>query len=226
MPRRTLSPDAIVDAAIALTARPGASGISGRALGDELGVDRSAIWRHFADQDELLRAVGDRLLRMSLDAVPGGLLPRERMNALARALVRTFSAHPSIGALVAGRTTRGAGELAVVEFTLRALAEVGVPADRIAVQQRMIADAMLGYAGLRASQDLLPPELRRGDAQAWSGVYSAVSPTTHPAVATHVGGLASVSDDDVLEALLAALWTAVSSVVTETQREDRNDGHA
>lgn len=213
MARRTLTPSAIVDAAIAIAARAEPHGLTGRVLGDELGVDRSAVWRHFKDQDALLRAVGDRLLTMALDEVPAGLAPQERMMALARALVRAFVAHPHVGAVLGGRTTQGAGEFAVVEFSLQALREAGVPADQIARQQRMIADTILSYASLRAGQVLLPPEVQRGDRQAWAGAYAAASPETYPAIAEHVMDLAAVSDDDVLEALLTALWAAVRTVI-------------
>ncbi|MFT3660669.1 MAG: TetR family transcriptional regulator [Gordonia sp. (in: high G+C Gram-positive bacteria)] len=215
MPRRTLTQEAIVDAAVAVAGRREVESITGRVLGEELGVDRSAIWRHFADQDALLRAIGDRLLQTALAEVPEGLAPHDRMTAFARALVSVFAAHPAIGAVIGGRTTRGPGEFAVVEFTLTALTEVGVPADRIAAQQRMIADTVLGYASLRAHQELLPPDLRRGDVQAWSGSYAAASPQAHPAIARHALELAQVSDDQVLEALLEALWASVKTIVLE-----------
>lgn len=213
MARKTLTPSAIVDAAIAIAARSEPGGLTGRVLGDELGVDRSAVWRHFKDQDALLRAVGDRLLTMALEAVPAGLTPQDRMMALARALVGAFVAHPHVGAVLGGRTTQGPGEFAVVEFSLQALHEAGVPADQIARQQRMIADTILGYASLRAGQELLPPEVRRSDRQAWAGAYAVASPETYPAIAEHVMDLAAVSDDDVLEALLDALWAAVRAVI-------------
>ena len=215
MTRRTLTPETVVDAAVAIAARPEAPAITGRVLGDELGVDRSAVWRHFADQDALLRAIGDRLLAMALADVPAGLDPLDRMKALARSIVTTFAAHPTIGAVIGGRTTQGPGEFAVVEFTLRALEEVGLPGDRIAPQQRMIADTVLGYASLRAHQELLPPELRRGDRMAFAGAYAAASPDDYPAITRHALDLAQISDDQVLESLLDALWSSVQTLVSK-----------
>ena len=211
MARKTLTPAAIVDAALTITARKDATALTGGTLGKELGVDRSAVWRHFKDHDALLRAVGDRLLQMALDEVPSTLPPHERMMTLARALVRTFTAHPSIGMIISGRTTQGHGEFAVVEFTLQALHEAGVPDELIAPQQRMIADTIFSYASMRAAQALLPAELRCNDHQAWAGAYATLSPETHPAIARYSGELAAVSDDDVLETLLSALWVAVQA---------------
>ncbi|MFT4296791.1 MAG: TetR/AcrR family transcriptional regulator C-terminal domain-containing protein [Micropruina sp.] len=223
MSRRLLSPAMIVDAAVAIAARPDAGPLTGRVLGDELGVDRSAVWRHFPDQDALLRAVGDRLLELALAAVPDGLDPERRMMALARAVVATFVDHPQIGAVIASRTTQGPGELATVEFTLRALREAGVPHDQVGRQQRILADTVLSYAGMRAGRALLTDEIRRRDQQAWMGTYATASAQTHPAIADHVHALAAVTDDEVLEGLLAALAIAVRTVA---ERPAEGDGHA
>lgn len=224
MARRTLTPALIVDAAVAIAARAEPNGLSGRVLGDELGVDRSAVWRHFADQDALLRAVGDRLVELALAVVPAGLPPHERMMALARALVGVFAAHPYVGAAIASRTTQGPGELAAVEFTLQALREAGVPRGQLARLQRTLADTLLGYAGFRAGRALLSEEIRQRDQQAWMGAYATVSPATHPAIAEQVGELAAVTDDEVLETLLAALWAIVRLVVDDPEVEGRGDG--
>ena len=70
-PTRSRSPrDAIVDASIELLRRDTATtAFTMRRLGDALGTDPTAVYRHFRDKSELVRAVGDRLLR----EVPVGL---------------------------------------------------------------------------------------------------------------------------------------------------------
>ena len=74
MPRTTSSPrprrpppaplnrDVILDAAIELIEHDGPSALSMRRLGSRLGVEGMAIYHHFAGRDELLSAIGDRLL--------------------------------------------------------------------------------------------------------------------------------------------------------------------
>lgn len=216
MPRRSFTPDAVVDAAVDLARQQSHPRLTGKALGDALGVDRSAIWRHFADQDALLRAVGDRLLIMALDGVDHGAQPADRMKELARSVVAVFAAHPMIGAVTAGRTTQGPGELAMVEFLLRTLAEARVGDSDIARLQRTFADTILGYAGLRASQELLPDELRARDRDAWYGTYATADTGRYPAIAAQVTALAGVEDDTVLESLLTALSDAVDGFAGET----------
>jgi len=217
--KRRLSPVVIVDAAVRIAARAEPDGLTGRALGDELGVDRSAVWRHFADRDALLLAVGDRLLAMAVAGVPAGLGPRERMESLAHQLVAVFVAHPYVGAATACRTTRGAGEFAAVELMLTALAELGLDTAGVARYQRMLADTVMAYAGMRASYAVLPAEVRRADEQAWAGAYRTVSPERYPAITAHLPQLAAHDDDAVFTTLIAAFWLAVDAT---TRPADEN----
>ena len=61
--------------------------------------------------------------------------------------------------------------MAMVEFTLDAIREIGVPHDLVAKYQRMLADTMLSYASMRAAL-ALPADIRAADEQAWMGLYA------------------------------------------------------
>ncbi|WP_430332937.1 TetR/AcrR family transcriptional regulator [Rhodococcus sp. ACT016] len=222
-PRRRLTPELVVDTAVRIAARRRSDGLTGRALGEELGVDRSAVWRHFADKDALLRAVGDRLLSMALDRVPGGVGPRERLEHLARAVVGVFTTHPYVGAAVASRTTRGPGEFAAVEMMLTALAELGLSTVDVVRYQRMFADTVLSYAGVRAGYAVLPQTLRDADERAWGHDYVGADPVMYPAIAKHAPQLAQVSAEMVLDTLLEAFWVAVDARRTDTSPEGNPD---
>ena len=69
-PARLTRP-AIVEAATTLVRHGGPGALTMKALGHELGADPSAVYRHVEDKDELLRAVGDRLLDGVVDGLPG-----------------------------------------------------------------------------------------------------------------------------------------------------------
>ena len=62
-PQRPLNRDVILDGAVALIEREGPDALSMRRLGATLGVEAMAIYHHFDSRDELLAAIGDRLLR-------------------------------------------------------------------------------------------------------------------------------------------------------------------
>ncbi|MGW6379173.1 TetR/AcrR family transcriptional regulator [Rhodococcus sp. NPDC055112] len=221
--RTRLTPEVIVDAAVRIAARGRPDGLTGRALGEELGVDRSAVWRHFADKDALLRAVGDRLLTMAHDRVPAGLGPKQRMEHLAGAVVAVFTDHPHVGAAVAPRTTRGPGEFALVELMLTALGELGLEPADVVRYQRMMAESVLSYAGMRAGHALLPDNLRAGDEHAWAHEYVSADPARYPAIAAHAPALAEVGPDLVLATMIEAFWTALDARTNTATARVRTD---
>ncbi len=57
-----LSRERIVEAAAQLVVDHGSEALSARRLGDALGCDPSALYRHYSNMDELQRAVGDHFL--------------------------------------------------------------------------------------------------------------------------------------------------------------------
>lgn len=61
-PQRPLNREVILDGAVALIERDGPGALSMRRLGSALGVEAMAIYHHFRGRDELLSAIGDRLL--------------------------------------------------------------------------------------------------------------------------------------------------------------------
>ncbi|MEV0293724.1 helix-turn-helix domain-containing protein [Nocardia sp. NPDC050710] len=219
-----LSPDVIVEAAVRIAARGRPDGLTGRALGEELGVDRSAVWRHFTDKDALLRAVGDRLLTIAYEQVPPDLSPKPRLEAFARAVVEVFTAHPYVGAAIAPRTTRGRGEFAVVEMMLSALTEIGLEPRDVPRYQRMLADTVLSYAGVRAGYAVLPQKVRDADERAWTREYSVANAAEYPNIAVYAGGLAEMGPDAVLDTLIEAFWVAVEAR-TMSNMNERNDSH-
>lgn len=82
---------ALVDTAVELIAERGVAGFSLAEASRRLGVTVSAPYRHFADRDELLAAVGVRACRVLIDAVDaeraGSEGPAAELAAVARAYV-------------------------------------------------------------------------------------------------------------------------------------------
>jgi AcrR family transcriptional regulator len=216
-----LDRESIVDAAVRIAARGEPDGLTGKALGVELGVDRSAVWRHFDDRDALMRAVGDRLLLMALEQVPADLAPRPRLAALARAVVDVFVSHPRVGAELAVRMTWGPGEFAVVELMLVSLQEMGLSPADIVLYQRMLADAVLAFAGSLANYAVLSSDARAVDQLAWRTHYAVADPRIYPAISVHAVGLAGVQPESVLDALLAALLDAIEARVSQHTEKPR-----
>src|SRR5919108_3233672 len=64
-PRHSLTDQRILAEALALVDEAGLDALTTRALGQRLGVDPTAVYRHFRNKDELLGALADRILASS-----------------------------------------------------------------------------------------------------------------------------------------------------------------
>ena len=93
-----------------------------KALGQALDADPSAIYRHVEDKDELLRAVGDRLLDGVVDGLPGDRSWDEVVRTTCRRLRAALLAQPELAALARDAPTRQPNELRLTETLLAALA--------------------------------------------------------------------------------------------------------
>src|ERR671924_452938 len=93
-PQRPLNRDLILDAAVVLIERDGPGALSMRRLGSALGVEGMAIYHHFDSRDDLLDAIGDRLLEPLHRLELGGDW-REACLRFATALRDVAVAHPA-----------------------------------------------------------------------------------------------------------------------------------
>jgi AcrR family transcriptional regulator len=87
----------IVAAARALYLERGPEGVTMRAVADRVGVTATALYRHFADKDTLLREVageGSRLLGTHLFHALEASSPLERLRMTARAYLEFAAAQP------------------------------------------------------------------------------------------------------------------------------------
>lgn len=119
----------LVEHSVALVRDHGVDGFSLRAAARAAGVDPAAVYRHFADRDDLMRAVAaagfaELAARMTAgtDAAHG---PSARFVATGTAYVRFAVAHPEYFSVMFGRhgaDAPGAGARALLLATLSDLA--------------------------------------------------------------------------------------------------------
>lgn len=103
-PRPALTRARILDAAVRVADRGGASAVSMRNVGKELGVEAMSLYHHLANKDELLDALVDRIFEQI--ALPAPEQPwREAMRARAGAARDTLAAHPWALGLIESRRT-------------------------------------------------------------------------------------------------------------------------
>ncbi len=149
-PPRPLNRDVILDTAVALIEREGPDALSMRRLGSMLGVAGMAIYHHFAGRDELLSAIGDRLLE-PLHELELGDDWREACRRFATALRNVAAARPATFQLLGLQPFDTPSSLRPVERLLSVLVANGfAPADALAIYRAIVSYAR-GYALAEAS---------------------------------------------------------------------------
>ncbi|WP_441249566.1 TetR/AcrR family transcriptional regulator [Kitasatospora sp. McL0602] len=204
-----LTPEAIIEASLRIAARGSADAFTVRRLGEELGADPTAIYRHFRDKDELLLSVADRTLGEVLDSIPPGLDWKGRLRALADASLAVALKYPAVSSIMASRTTRRSNEFRVVELILGAVTEAGLDGADAAVHYRMVGDSLLAYVGQRAAYLLFDPEVRAADESSWTREYRLVDAHGFPHITRLGQQLAEVTHDQIFHARVEALITAI-----------------
>ncbi|MFD8414669.1 TetR/AcrR family transcriptional regulator [Streptomyces sp. NPDC059650] len=210
-----LTPEAIIEASLRIAARGSEDAFTVRRLGEELGADPTAIYRHFRDKDDLLLSVADRTLGEVLDSIPEGLDWKGRIRALAAGSLEVALRYPVVGSTMASRTTRRPNEFRVVELILGAVREAGLDGAEAAVHYRMVGDSLLAFVGQRAAYLLFDPDVRAADESSWNREYRMVDPEAFPNITGLSTELAEVTEIQIFEVRVEALITAIEQRAAE-----------
>lgn len=102
-----------------------------RVLGDLLGVDATACYRHFPSKGALLAAMVDALFLSILDSVPEKGSPRAKVEAQMLASRRAFVAHPQLAAAIAVSEGDTPAALKLMESAISNLEQMGLSGDNL-----------------------------------------------------------------------------------------------
>lgn len=215
-----LSPERIIEASLAIAARGSADAFTIRRLGEELGTDPTAIYRHFRDKDELLLSVADRMLGEVLESIPEGLGWQDRLRALADGSLAAAVKYPVVASTMASRTTRRVNEFRIVELILGAVTEAGLDGADAALYYRVVGDSLLAFVGQRASYLLFDADVRASDESAWTVEYRHVDTAAFPQIGRLGAELASVTQDAIFRARVEGLITAIERQARENHASE------
>jgi AcrR family transcriptional regulator len=150
-PRGSLSPELILDAAEAVAAE-GFDALSMRAVAARLGAVPMALYNHFADKDELVDALLDRVLqRFAPPDLTGDWI--EDLRAFARAHRRLLVTHPWAVSPLFSRPNPGLGAVRIGELALAILERGGLTGERaVAAFSGMIA-INYGWSSFTVTRD-------------------------------------------------------------------------
>ena len=192
----------IVKAGLEIASSPRTSAISIRALGSALGVDPTAVYRHFRGKDDLMRALLDEVQAIALARVvevDGDW--RERLRTLSHATLDTFVLYPAIALEATVLTTNGPAELATIEFILAAFSEAGLSGSGLVRHYALFASYVLseaaGIARGRTTATSGEGDDETRATNAWFEGPLLVDPLTHSHIASVAAELRDLRDEDI-----------------------------
>jgi AcrR family transcriptional regulator len=191
---RRLEPAAIVEAGLRLGSVRGTETISVRALGAELEVDPTAVYRHFRSKEDLMRALLDALHLQVLGRLTTPAAWQDRLVELADVTLEVHLAHAAIAMEAVTLTTGGPGEARTIEYILAAFSEAGL-SDEDLVQHY----ALLGSYMLSRTAAIAHAHSARGQDEDtdWIDTPLLLDPARQPHATALVGQLSSLKDEEI-----------------------------
>jgi AcrR family transcriptional regulator len=140
----SLTKETFVRAAFEIADDGGLSALTMRALGDRLGVDPTAVYRHFPSRERLIDAMLDHILADAARDPGTNLGPRDRIITLATNVRRAFRAHPSVTGAMATATGDFPSGLTITRQMISALREMGLRGENLVRMYQSFEGYILG----------------------------------------------------------------------------------
>lgn len=123
--RVTLTPETVVEGALALADAEGLEAVTIRRLTRDLGVTPMALYWHFRSKDELLEGMAASIFEEIDLSVDASATWQEQLRALLGSMVDVLRAHPSTAILLSTRTVSSEDSLRATEVALDILGRGG-----------------------------------------------------------------------------------------------------
>jgi AcrR family transcriptional regulator len=193
--RAPLTKRRVLEAAVALADRDGIEGLSMRKLGQELGVEGMALYRHVRDKEAILDGIVDVV--MSEVAAPDRPADwKAGLRGLALASRSTMLLHPWAPAVIVTRPEVGPATLLHIDRVLGLLDAAGFSLDVAHHALHVLGSRVFGFTQdpFNDTTDVRPdPERAAAIAQALAAIYPNVGKLAM--AASHDGGLGGCDDD-------------------------------
>lgn len=219
-----LSREAVIDRALDVADREGLAAVSIRRIAQDFDVTPMALYWHVKNKDELLAAMGDRVIdAVDISALPadGGL---DRLRALLQRLVDALARHPGSTELVRFRILQCPRGQLLAEQALTVLAEAGFDRQRRADLARAALQSvvMLVVGAPGAEPDV--PEDDRDDMRARKrAALAALPPDRFPHLVDCAAALTHCEDPEAyyasgIDLFLAGVSTLAARLTPATHR--------
>jgi AcrR family transcriptional regulator len=198
--REPLSRESILTAAMQLAEAEGATQLSLSRLGRAMGVDATAVYRHFRDKDELMLALGDLLIQEAVSAIRPRRTWRTTLRHIALLLRETSLSRPALAQQIAARFTGGESEVALRDHVLAALREAGLTGVATGRYCRAFVEMIFGHIALTATLLTLPEDSQRRDVVIGLQLYGKQGSSARAGIVSQLD--ARKDEDAVFEVIL------------------------
>jgi AcrR family transcriptional regulator len=193
--RRTpLTRERVLGSAVELADRGGIENLSMRKLGQELGVDAMALYRHVRGKDDLLDGIVEVVIG-EIERPPPGEDWKATLRETILAARRVMLRHPWAPRVLEERGTAGPAALAHIDAVLATLLGGGFSMDTAHHALHVLSSRIFGF-----HQDLFDDSGRAPDPEAQAMIVRSLA-VSYPslaelaAAASHDGGLGACDDD-------------------------------
>ena len=193
--RAPLTRERVLRAAVDLADRDGIAGLSMRRLGQALGVEAMALYRHVRDKDELLDGAVDTVVG-EVEAQPPSDDWRGGLRNLAMAARAVMLRHPWAPAVLVARPEVGPQTLRHLEAVMSILLAAGFSLEMAHHALHVLGSRVLGFTQdpFNDAADVRPePEVAARMAQALAVSYPSLGALAM--AASHDGPLGGCDDD-------------------------------
>jgi TetR/AcrR family tetracycline transcriptional repressor len=217
--RITLTPQTVVEGALALADAEGLEAVTIRRLAARLGVTPMAIYWHVRNKDELLDGMAARIFDEVDPSVDASATWWDQLRALMGSLLGVLRAHPSAAILLSTRTVSSEGSLRATEVALDILGRGGFsPADATQIARHALStvvNLVAGESGVVARDE--SEEMREVRRRARRFLES-LPPERYPRLVEAAGPLSAGVDPDAYFAFGLTLLLAGIEAVAARKR--------
>ncbi|TMB85848.1 MAG: TetR/AcrR family transcriptional regulator [Chloroflexi bacterium] len=143
----------ILDAAERIADGDGASGLTMRRVGAEIGADPTAVYRHFRDKNELLAALADRLFGQMLEATDWSGSWQDRLRSTMRRGHELYRTHPGFANVLAESSDVSPNLIRIAENALNLLLDAGLSPADAALFFHVLTNTVVGTGLFHAAND-------------------------------------------------------------------------
>lgn len=218
---RRLDPDKVVDSALAIADEEGPAAVTVRRLATQHQVTPMALYRHFKDKDDLLAALGDRILADVVLPEPNDDRWDRQLRAVLTAFVTALRAHPKLADLTLTRILVSGSGLAMAERTMELLTAGGFSVDDAAeVGRQSLCSLITLVTTDPLAREVSDPVAREDSLRMKRASLSALSPHRYPLITAAAGQLICPTSTDRYYSLGIDLAVAgIRGVLADLQEE-------